>query len=202
LIHIDNNTNNKHDNKHNDNNTSNTHTNKHKNHTITHHINRKPNAINPENNAPYKNNDLVEMWRLKDELNDVQTLGAKCLKAARLRKIQRQSDFELPSVEVESLIALSNADYNCYGRLELTVNVHQFNQFNQFNLSDTVKHSRFAYKTTHKASLLHTVKSSRRKAEYIKNEMEYISTPYEKENYLMKQFIVYNFTGHQRSIAR
>eukprot|EP01034_Spumella_vulgaris_P026142 gene26142-32675_t len=139
------------------------------------------------------------MWRLKDELNDVQTLGAKCLKAARLRKIQRQSDFELPSVEVESLIALSNADYNCYGRLELTVNVHQFNQF---NLSDTVKHSRFAYKTTHKSSLLHTVKSSRRKAEYIKNEMEYISTPYEKENYLMKQFIVYNFTGHQRSIAR
>jgi hypothetical protein len=47
---------------------------------------------------------MIELWKLQDELLDGQTQVSKYFMAARLRKIQKQIDFVLPSVEVEKMI--------------------------------------------------------------------------------------------------
>jgi hypothetical protein len=51
-----------------------------------------------------------------DELADSQTLTAKMLHAARLRKLQEYTDFVLPMLEVEMLIQLNQTEKRVFGR--------------------------------------------------------------------------------------
>jgi hypothetical protein len=44
---------------------------------------------------------------MKDDLKDCERQSSRLMKAARLRKLQKQADFCIPSVEVEKLASLS-----------------------------------------------------------------------------------------------
>src|SRR5690606_12281259 len=63
--------------------------------------------------------EMKEYWLLNDELRDVQTMQAKWMKAARLRKIQRSADFALPTAETEWLMETADEQLGDYGRREL-----------------------------------------------------------------------------------
>ena len=152
-------------------------------------------------NGPVQNAAAAQMdefYKQSDELQDVERLPAKLLKYARLRKIQRVADFALPYTETEHLSVRSDQDYAYYGRRELAIGRGQWEECEG---SQTVQHDRYRMKLSSITQLQRSVLLARSRAEYIKSEMEYMPTTTEKENYLMKQFIVDTFHGYQRNIA-
>jgi len=142
--------------------------------------------------------DFKEYWQMNDELQDVQSKQSKYFRAARFRKIQIRTDFSLPSAEVERLCSSADLYFSDYGRRLLSVNADQRSGMLH---SDTVSHSRYSVYATSKSEVLSKVELVRKRAEYVKSELEYLPSQNEKELFLMKHFIVDAFKGYQRGIA-
>jgi hypothetical protein len=156
-------------------------------------------VIIPEVNIEeHKHQDLKEYWHLNDELRDIQRTRTKWFKAARLRKMQRTADFSLPTAETEFLMQTADEHLGDYGRRELTISAENFAAM---ELSPTVQHNRYAKYASSKRELLHAVQLARRRADYIRLQMEHMLTDDQREEYLLKQFVVDAFKGHQRRIA-
>ena len=140
-----------------------------------------------------------EYWTLHDELKDCLTLPSKYMKAARLRKIQKQADFVLPSVEAERLLLSAKEDIKNYGRSELAID--QAMQL-YFDSSETVKRARFRFRCDTKQPLIDSITSVRLQAESIKRELESVVGDHnEVELLLFRTFLVSLFTGFQKKIA-
>lgn len=142
---------------------------------------------------------LQEYWTLEDELKDCLTLPAKYIKAARLRKMQRQTDFVLPSVEAERLLLAAREDMQNYGRSEVAVDESMFLYFDS---SETVKRARYRFRGESKQDLIDALTAVRIRAELVKRELESIIGDHnEVEMHLFRKFLVYLFTGFKRKIA-
>ena len=155
-------------------------------------------VVIPDVNIEEHKEDLREYWHLNDELRDVQTLRTKFLKASRLRKMQASADFALPTAETETLMLLADDHLGDYGRRELTTSRENFSTMES---SQTVRHNRYAAYASSKGELLRSVQLARKRADFIRTEMEYMITDDQREEYLIKQFVVDAFHGHQRNIA-
>jgi len=140
---------------------------------------------------------LREYWEQNDEMRDVQTTRSRMLMASRLRKMQNAMDFSLPTAEIEGLGVYVDEYAQDYGRRVLAT---EWGEWAQVRGSPTVAHSRYAPLTSSSTQLLRRVQLARRRAEFIKSEMEYMQDE-AKEAFLLKHFIVDAFRGHQRSIA-
>eukprot|EP01035_Chromulina_nebulosa_P020554 gene20554-26659_t len=160
---------------------------------------------------------LQEYWHVDDELKDSEALIAKFLKAVRLVKLQEHADYVLPSVEAELLVSLSDAELNYYGRNTLLIRHNNLNpnetgrsqprstrrqQLYKQSLTDTSKHSRYAMTVYNKRSLVREIESVRLKSEWIKGELELLSNDIDREYFLMRQFLTYNFDGYYKTIAK
>jgi len=143
-------------------------------------------------------NELKEYWHLNDELRDIQTTRTKWLKASRLRKQQKTADFALPTAETEFLMQSADDHLGDYGRRELTINSANFATMAS---SPTVQHDRYAMYASSKRKLLKNVQLARRRADYIRAEMEYMQNNEQREEFLIKHFVVDAFKGHERNIA-
>lgn len=143
---------------------------------------------------------LQEFWTLHDELRDCLSLPSSYLKAARLRKIQKNADYVIPSVEVEKLVMAAREEIKSYGRSELAIDPSMWVHFDR---SETVKRSRFRTRLRSKRELVERVEQVRVEAERIKGDMEAILGGHDEvEKYLFRQFVVHCFFGFERKIAR
>ena len=145
-----------------------------------------------------KHEPMKEYWFLNDELRDIQTTSTKWLKASRLRKQQKTADFALPTAETEFLMDAADEHLGDYGRRELTISAANFATM---AASPTVQHDRYAVYASSKKGLLRSVQLARRRADYIRSEMEYMPNNELREEFLIKHFVVDAFKGHQRNIA-
>lgn len=140
-----------------------------------------------------------EYWTLEDELKDCLTQSSKYMKAARLRNIQKQADFVLPSVEAERLLLCAKDDIKNYGRSELAID-HAMHVY--FDSSETVKRARFRFRCDTKQPFIDAITAVRLQAESIKRDLESVVGDHnEVELLLFRKFLVSLFTGFQRKIA-
>jgi hypothetical protein len=141
----------------------------------------------------------LEYWERCDELADSQTLTAKMLHAARLRKLQEYTDFVLPMLEVEMLIQLNQTEKRMFGRQLLITDSREKQQLSR---SETVKRSRYTFFEPSKQNIMSRLMAVRAEAEVIKNELELIQhSPEEQEEYLVKKFVLDNLQGYRNRIA-
>jgi hypothetical protein len=144
-------------------------------------------------------NEMGEYWEKCDELADSQTLASKMLRAARLRKLQEYTDYVLPMMEVEMLIALNNHDLKFFGRQLLITDPKNAGLLYK---SDTVKHARYTFYARHgKHHVLHKVVQARRSMELLKEELEAMTDDEQMEEFMVKNFIIDQFHGFRRSLA-
>ena len=140
-----------------------------------------------------------EYWEQCDEMSDAQKLVTKMLHAARLRKLQEYADFVLPAMEVTMLIALNQQELKTFGRQLLITDPKDKKLIYK---SDTVKRARFAIVEEKREKVVEKIEKVRLQSEEIKNELDYIKTDQEKEDYLMRSFALHNLKGYRKRIAR
>ena len=144
-------------------------------------------------------NEMGEYWEKCDELQDAQTLASKMLRAARLRKLQEYTDYVLPMMEVEMLIALNNHDLKYFGRQLLITEAK--NASLEYK-SNTVKRARYTMYAKHgKRQVLSRVVQARREMEVLKDELEIIDDDEQREVFIMKHFILDQLSGYRRYLA-
>ena len=144
--------------------------------------------------------EMGEYWEKCDELQDSQTLSSRMLRAARLRKLQEYTDYVLPMMEVEMLIALSDHDLKYFGRQILITDTK--NASLEWK-SNTIKRARYAMVARNgKRQLLGKVNHARREMEVLKAEIETIEDTEDQEKYMIRQFILDNLTGFRRNLAQ
>jgi len=141
---------------------------------------------------------LKEYYKIEDELRDSQNRQCMYHRAARLRKLQEYTDFVLPTTEVESLMALSEQEFQTTGRQNLITSKEARDVWATAN---TVRHSRYGFVASSKKMVLKRVLGARADAEVMKNEIEKMEKDEDKEAFIMKNFVVNNFYGYQKVIA-
>jgi hypothetical protein len=144
-------------------------------------------------------NNHQEFSKMDDELQDMQTLSTKMVTAARLRKMQEFSDYVLPSMETEMLVSIATDDLRRYTRQNLVTKKAMRNFWDE---SDTARHARYSYIAPSKNAVTSRIVKCRSDADKIKIEMEGLKTPNEKEQYMMRRFILDNFNGYRRRIVQ
>jgi hypothetical protein len=145
-----------------------------------------------------------EFWRVDDELRYSECRLAKFYKAARLMKLQESCDYSMPSEEVDLLLSQSELDHRNYGNRNIVLPDDSSAKLREIqrHLTYTARHSRYANIASSKRSFIKRIEHVRERADWIKNEMELMNTDAEREYFLMREFISYNFTGYQRAIAK
>ena len=139
-----------------------------------------------------------EYWEKCDELVDAQQRVTKLLHAARLRKLQEYTDFVLPSIEVNMLIAINRHELQHFGRQLLITDTKDSKLLNK---SDTIKRARFALFETKPELIVQKIEKARLLSENIKNELDYITSDQDKEAFMMRAFALNNLKGYRRRIA-
>ena len=132
-----------------------------------------------------------------DELADAQNVPAKMVIAARLRKMQEYIDYVIPSVEAEMLVAVSKDELKRYGRQSLITKKSLRDRLS----SDTVRHARYSFVASSKESIASKLVGVRAEADYIKKELEMFTEAKDKENALMRFFIVNMFRSYRKEIV-
>jgi len=164
--------------------------------------------LGDESNAPRESKQLwntfapegprQEYWEKCDELVDAQQRVTKMLHAARLRKLQEYTDFVLPSVEVDMLMAINKHELEHFGRQLL---ITEKKDSKLLIKSDTIKRARFAFFEAKPEKIIVKVEKARLLSEGIKNELDYMRTDEEKDAYLMRCFALNNLKGFRKRIA-
>eukprot|EP01039_Chlorochromonas_danica_P002291 gene2291-2510_t len=145
---------------------------------------------------------LKEYWQQRDELHDIQEMSVKILRSARLRRMQQEIDFVLPSMESEVLLQSQAVQADRYGRWEIAIHHHpEYHQLQSPSTSQTSHHVRYLLTVSKTRQLSHSLDQVRQQSDFIKSRLERISDSKEREIMLMRYFLVHLFQGYRRNLV-
>jgi hypothetical protein len=142
---------------------------------------------------------LQEYWNPNDELRDVQTFHSKILTGARLANMQENMDFVMPHLEAEKLLEITAKEGERFGRDELIVKKSLIDLSAQ--KTNVVKHNRYSLVVGSKHDVRNRIMRSRAVAINVRREIEALKSVNEKEEYLLKIFIIDLFAGFRRLLV-
>lgn len=131
----------------------------------------------------------------KDEFSLAQSYRSNLLRGARLDKAQKTMDFVLPVEEASMVMMQAEAD------AEKTQN-HMIFKGAVDNFSFKQLRYGFTGNSFKKDDIIKRLYQSRKTADYIRSELERLESNEDREKFLMRQFIIDNFTGYRREIVR
>jgi hypothetical protein len=144
-------------------------------------------------------NGLKVSVKLDDEFADSLSKQSKFWLAARLKKIQSNSDFTLPSKECELLLQHTESDLEKYGRQNL---IYSKEARDKWATAYTPRHSRYSVLAYGKSDVTQSIINVRQDTLALKTTVERIDSNEEKEDFIMRNFIISSFHGYKQSIVR
>ncbi len=157
--------------------------------------NDEDNNKDPEYTSSPNNKQLQNELVTKDEFSLAQSYRSNLLRGARLDKAQKTMDFVLPVEEASMILMQAEAD------AEKTQN-HMIFKGAVDNFSFKQLRYGFTGKSFKKDDIIKRLYQSRKTADYIRSEVERLESNEDREKFLMRQFIIDNFTGYRREIVR
>ena len=151
------------------------------------------------NRSKQANDGLKVSVKLDDEFADSISKQSKFWLAARLKKIQSNSDYALPSKECELLMQNTETDLSKYGRQNL---IFSKDARDKWASSYTPRHSRYSVLAFGKGDVTQSIINVRRDTLTLKSALERIDSNEEKEDFIMRHFIISSFHGYKQSIVK